>query len=122
MLRIVRPNDAGQQPRSRKYRSRIQLTDAENARLGLVLRNLRRAFGAWAVLAEVMGVSIVTLTNIARGKRGSHGIAVLAARAAGLPVEEVLTGGIALAKHCPLCGAPHRGAHAGKEQAGSGER
>jgi hypothetical protein len=123
MLRIVRPNDAGQESPRKPKRNRINLTDAENDRLRLVLKNLRRAYGTWSVLAEVMGVSVVTLHNIGRGKRGSHGIAVLAARAAGLPVEEVLSGGIALAKHCPLCGAPHRGAQAReKDSAGSGER
>ena len=122
MLKLIRPGDPGQDPRPRK--SRPSLTEAENARLRVVLRNLRRAFGTWKCLAAVMGVVPKALQAIAAGRfRGSFATAVFAARAAGLPVEEVLTGGLALAKHCPLCGAPHRGAQAqGKESAGSGER
>jgi hypothetical protein len=121
MLKLIRLGDTGQDRRPRKRRP--SLTEAENARLKVVLRNLHRAYGTWQCLADVMGVAKHGLHSIVAGRyRGSHATAVFAARAAGLPVEEVLTGGIALAKHCPLCGAPHRGAQAGKESAGSGER
>jgi hypothetical protein len=64
-----------------------------------------------------MGVSDDTLHSIVAGRhRGSYAFAVFAARAAGLPVEEVLTGGLTLATNCPLCGAPHKGAQ-GQAQA-----
>src|SRR5262245_49673249 len=118
MLKLIRPGDSGQEPRPRKRRP--ALTEAENDRLRVVLKNLRRAFGTWKCLAEAMGgVAATGLQSIAAGRyRGSHAIAVFAARAAGLPVEEVLTGGLVVAKNCPLCGAPHRGA---REQQAQGK-
>lgn len=117
MLRLVPPAGSGQEPRS-PHKPRPRLTEAENARLRVVLRNLRRAYGTWQVLANIMGAGPKGLQSIAAGRyRGSHAIAVFAARAAGLPLEEVLTGGLALAKHCPLCGAQHRGAAQAQAQA-----
>jgi hypothetical protein len=111
MLRLIRPNDGGQETRPRPRHPRPKLTEAENARLRVVLKNLHRAYGTWSCLAETMGVSEDTLHSIVAGRqRGSHAMAVFAARAAGLPVEEVLSGGLTVAKNCPLCGAPHRGA------------
>jgi hypothetical protein len=119
MLKLIRPGNPGQDPRPRPQQSRPRLTEAEGTRLRVVIKNLHRAYGTWKCLAEVMGLVPKALQAIAAGRfRGSYATAVFAARAAGLPVEEVLSGGIALAKNCPLCGAPHRGAQ-GQAQARS---
>jgi hypothetical protein len=106
MLRIVRPNDAGQEKRPPKNSKPCRsLTDAERKQLRVLLRNLHRHFGSWPCLAEAMGVRWRALSSIASGKRrGSPGILLRAARIAGLPVERVLSGKLDLAGRCPTCG------------------
>jgi hypothetical protein len=104
MLRIVRPNDAGQHPRTRR-RPSLSLTAEESARLALVLKNMRRTFSTWRALGDVMRVHPDVLCSIASGRRrGSPGILLQAARIAGLPVERVLSDKLDLAGRCPTCG------------------
>ena len=65
-------------------------------------RNIARAYGGRDVLASVMGVASNTLNNIRRGT--SYAVAVLLARAGGIPVEQVLSGRPHVAGACALCG------------------
>ncbi|TKD08962.1 hypothetical protein E8A74_14360 [Polyangium fumosum] len=65
-------------------------------------RNIARAYGGRAVLAAVMGVSLEAVSNIRR--EGSYAVAVLLARAAGITVEQVLSGRPHVAGACALCG------------------
>ncbi|MRG97136.1 hypothetical protein [Polyangium spumosum] len=65
-------------------------------------RNIARAYGGRDVLAAVMGVSKDALNNIIRGS--SYAVAVLLARAGGIPVEQVLSGRPHVAGACALCG------------------
>ena len=75
--------------------------------------NLRLRFGSWSCLAEAMDVSQATLATAATGRgRGSPGLALRAARAAGSTVEAILEGKITPANACPHCGA--RGAERGR--------
>lgn len=106
MLRIVRPNDAGQVPRPPKNaKPCLTLTEEEAARLRVVPRNLRRHFGTWACLAEVMGVGVSTLIKIAGGRlRGSPGVLLQAARVAGMPVERIVSTALSVVNTCPTCG------------------
>jgi transcriptional regulator with XRE-family HTH domain len=68
------------------------------------LRNLRAAYGSWACLAEVMGVSVTSVEAIANGRNpGSPATAQRAAKAAGLTIERLL-GGLTAADRCPTCG------------------
>jgi hypothetical protein len=74
-------------------------------RLRAALRNLRKAYGSWACLAEVMGMSLWSIQGIARGRdNGSPSTAQRAAKAAGITVEQLL-GGPVSADRCPTCGA-----------------
>ena len=85
-------------------RASIILTDTEQMRLRAALRNLRALYGSYACLAEVMGVSPKSLANVASGRRSSPGMAVRAAKAAGVTVERLL-GAPVSADRCAHCGA-----------------
>jgi hypothetical protein len=90
--------------RQRRPRSpSLRLTDVERMRLRAALRNLRALYGTWACLAEVMGVSAGTVQQIASGNGGSHAMALRAAKAAGVTLDQVL-GRPAVAGRCPTCG------------------
>jgi hypothetical protein len=105
MLRLVRPNDGGQEKRPRRSPSTLTLTDAEKRQLRIVLKNLHGQYGSWPCLADVMGVDRCTLISIASGrKRGSPGILLRAARASGLPLERILSTELSIAGKCPHCG------------------
>lgn len=107
MLRLVHPASQGKDPRPPKGCRSPALfpTPEESDRLRAALRNLRRAYGTWSCLAEVMGVPVKTLMGvIGRRTPGSYGIAIRAARAGGIPVEQILSPGVAVAGRCALCG------------------
>ena len=106
MLRLVHPAPQGKETRVPKgQRSQaLSLTRDESARLRAALKNLRRAYGGWDVLAAVTGIRANTLENIAYGtKGGSAAVALRVARAAAMPVEQLLSGGVVEARACPLC-------------------
>ncbi len=113
MLRIVHPAPRGQgsDPPKRRRRERsaaLSLTAEEGKHLAATLRNLRFGLGAWSVVAMVTGLPITLLTKVAQPgrKRGIHpAVALRAAKAAGLPVETVLSGAMRPADRCPTCGA-----------------
>jgi hypothetical protein len=99
--------DKGQETRTRPRRRKpcLSLTPAQAARLRLTLKNLYRAYGSWQCLAEVMGVAARTLQNIVYERRpGAPSTAAHAARAAGIPVEQLLSGSLSVAGRCPHCG------------------
>jgi len=103
MLRLVHPAPQGKEKRTRNLRrlpSRSP-TAEEQQRIHAALRNIARAYGGCDVLAEVMGVSESTLHH--RQTR-SYGFAFLLARAAGIPVEQLLSGQPHVVGACALCG------------------
>jgi hypothetical protein len=99
------PPDGGQGERvPTRRRPCLSLTPTQRKRLRAALRNLRKAYGSWSCLAEVMGMAVDSLKGIAYGRdSGSPGTAQRAAKAAGIPVEQLL-GGLAAADRCPTCG------------------
>jgi hypothetical protein len=107
-LRLVPP--LGQErpgPSRHRYRRRTcqSLTGSERRALRGALRNLRHAFGSWDGLAAAMDVAAVSLEGIASGRdRGSPGIALRAARAAGVPFERLISRAMRIAGHCSACG------------------
>ncbi|TKD10457.1 transcriptional regulator [Polyangium fumosum] len=106
MLTVVRSPSGGQEGgRPPRKLPVLSLLPAEAARLRATLRNLRRAYGGWDVLASVMGVYRKTIEKIARGAApGSPGMLLRAARAAGVSVERLLAP-LSSADVCPTCGA-----------------
>src|SRR4051794_28654835 len=110
MLHLVPDPSENQGPRAPRRRKRrgctvSSLTPDENRFLRAALHNLRRSAGTWAALADMMDVAEVTLTHAACGvSRGSPGLALRAARVAGVHVEALLSGTITEAGKCPTCG------------------
>lgn len=103
MLRLVHPAPAGKVSARPKYQRSRKLipTPEEQARIHAAIRNVARAYGGRDVLAEIMGVSETTLWS--RYDR-SYGFAVLLARAAGIPIDQLLSPGLTEARACALCG------------------
>jgi len=106
MLRIVHPAPQGQPTRPpHRPRTIHSLAPAERRALQVALRNLRRAYGTWACLAEVMNLPKGSVCKVANGQeKGSPGMALRAARAAGMPLERVLSSALMPADMCPTCG------------------
>jgi hypothetical protein len=110
MLRLVHPAREGQEggdpPRRRRRRTCNSLTRDERRHLAVALHNLRRAYGSWDCLAEVMGVEAGALCDAGSPRsKASPGLALRAARAAGMSVEAILGGKISAAGRCETCGA-----------------
>lgn len=104
MLRLVHPRKEGKLPARRKFTRTgfLSPTREERQRIHAALRNIARAYGGWDVLAAVIGVHQDTLQRAK--KQASFAIAVLAARAAGIPVEQLLSGQPHVAGTCVVCG------------------
>lgn len=106
MLRLVHPRKEGQVS-ARKIKKSASLfpTPEEADRIRATMRSLRYAYGGWDVLAGITGIKQTTLENIAhRQSPGSYGVAIAIARAAGIPVEQILRPGVQEAGKCPVCG------------------
>jgi hypothetical protein len=81
------------------------LTADEQARVKVALAFLAKRHRTYRVLAKAMGLKRATVVH-AVSKRGSvtAGIALRAARAAGAPLEDVLSGAWPKPGACPHCG------------------
>jgi transcriptional regulator with XRE-family HTH domain len=81
------------------------LSPDERARVKAALVFLRCRYGSLRALAEAMGLKFATV-GYAVSKRGnpSAGVALRAARAAGVPLEDVLSGAYPKPGACPRCG------------------
>lgn len=111
MLRIVHPAREGQgtDPPARRPRSRaasLFLTGEECQRFRASLRNIARAYGGYAVLAQVMSVPVKTLYKAANRRSRPAGIlAIRLAKAGGTTVEAVIGGQLEDSGRCKACGA-----------------
>jgi hypothetical protein len=103
MLRLVHPSPKGQEKRTSKGRRSESLTPnaEEQQRIYAALDSIARAYGGRDVLASVMGVSL----EVVKGRKPrSYGFAILLARAAGVPVEQILSPGLTDVRSCSVCG------------------
>lgn len=81
------------------------LSPEEQERARVAIRFLVKRFGTWGKLAAAMKANVQTV-RFAVSARGavSAGVALRAARAAGVPLEDVLSGAWPSATACPHCG------------------
>ena len=94
-----KPRPANQTRRS------SDLTPEEQANAKRALRLLRVRYGTAAKLAGALSASQATLVGaLARAGKPSAGMAVRAARLAGVPIDDVLSGAWPVAGSCPHCG------------------
>ena len=84
-------------------RNSSDLTPDEQVNIRVAVRFLRKRMGGMMQLASAMGSKLGTLTA-AMHLSVSAGIAVRVARAAGVPLEEILAGRWPAATTCAYCG------------------
>jgi hypothetical protein len=85
------------------------LEPEQTARLAALLRNLRRIYCSWKCVAELLDYSALNLRMICWGRpgyRGSSGLAARAAELAGIPVRQILKGGLHDTAKCSECNRP----------------
>jgi DNA-binding XRE family transcriptional regulator len=113
MTLYIVPPDGGKggatpKPRGRR-RASICLTPSESAALTAALKNLHQRY-TWPQLAELAGVSEVTLQFVGNGRGpGSPGLALRIARALNISVDRLLRQGPAPIVSCPHCGGALEG-------------
>jgi hypothetical protein len=89
----------------KRARASLDLSAAEQANVKAALRALRKHLGGWAPVASALACTHKTVEHsVGAQGRPSGAMAIRVARAAGVTVEDVLTG--AFPKHgaCPRCG------------------
>lgn len=110
MLRLLPKPGAGQDPPKQRPKWKradvLRLTDDEIRHLRAGLHNLRFALGGWKVVAMVTGIPQKTIesASMSCGERPSGTFALRVAKAAGLPVETLLSGELRVTDRCPTCG------------------
>jgi hypothetical protein len=105
MATILRSRVAWTKPRDpTETRRSSDLTPEEQANVKTALRFLAKRQGTYQKLAAAMRVNRETLKLAAHRGRVSAGVALRAARAAGVPMEDVLGGRWPAAGTCPHCG------------------
>jgi hypothetical protein len=109
VLYIVPPiggkGEAPSKPRGRR-RASICLTGSEADALSAALKGLHKTY-TWGQLAELCGVSALTIRCVANGRgNGSPGLALRVARVAGISIDRVLTPGPTGTTHCQTCKRP----------------
>jgi hypothetical protein len=101
-MAILRETVGWSKPKARRG---PDLSPEEAARVKAVLRFLAKRHGTWAALAKAMDVKHVTIRHAAEERGGvSAGVALRAARVAGVPLEDVLAGHWPTPTMCPICG------------------
>ena len=107
-LRLVKPEEASA-PRRRGQRSAPALTPEQQAKARAALNNLRSAYGGWAPLAAVMGVSVHAVKQSAGGSVAMSGdMLIRLCRAGGLSVDAMLEAKLTSSGRCSSCGALRR--------------
>lgn len=93
-------------PRPSSAVSLDRISAEEEASVLAALKVLRRRFRSWQGLANVMRMPLKTLERIVSGKnrRVPAALAIRAAKVAGVPVDDVLSGAFPGARACPVCG------------------
>jgi len=89
-------------PGETRYAS--DLTPEEQAHVRAALRVLKIRFGGWRPLASALRAKQPTVRHAAHTKKPSAGLALRAARLAGVPLEEMLRGAWPKKGECPMCG------------------
>jgi len=80
------------------------LTPEEQANVRKAIHVLRRRLGGYKALASALRVNLRTLIAQGGKRAPSAAVAIRAARLAGVPVDNVLSGAWPKAGACPHCG------------------
>jgi hypothetical protein len=89
----------------RETRHASDLTPEEQGHVKRALRTLRQREGGWEKLSAIIRTTKASLTSYVAAKgRPTAGVALRAARLAGVPLEELLAGRWPAEGACPCCG------------------
>jgi|SRR5580692_12330026 hypothetical protein len=80
------------------------LSQDEQKHVKTALAFLAKRYGTWGDLAKAMGLKRDTVVYAGRKGAATAGVALRAARAARVPLEDVLSGTFPKAGSCPMCG------------------
>ena len=81
------------------------LTSEEIVNVKRAIKVLRQRHDSYEALAPLMGVTRKALSHtVTRGRKPGVGLALRAARVAGVPLEEILSGAWPKEGACPMCG------------------
>ena len=101
-MAILRERVAWTRPRARRG---PDLSPEEAGHVKEALAFLAKRYGTWRELAKAMGLKSDTIEYAASERGGvTGGMAIRTARAAGVPVEDVLSGAFPKPGVCPHCG------------------
>jgi hypothetical protein len=104
-MAILRERTVWRKPRpANETRRSTDLTPAERESAKVAIRHLAKRHGSYGKLAAAMSASTETVRLAARTGKLSAGLALRAARLAGVPLEDVLAGRWPVAGACPHCG------------------
>jgi hypothetical protein len=103
---ILRERKVWKKPTEARGTRRLdRLSPEQVANVRAAMKVLAIRFGSVAGVARAMGTTRRTLEHmLGRAGKPSAGLAVHAARLAGVPVEDVLTGAFPKPGACPMCG------------------
>lgn len=105
-MAILRERKTWKKERQPRATDRLdRLTPEEEANVYAAMNVLRIRYGGMDGVAKAMGASkFAVQTAMQKGRRPTAGLALKAARLAGVPVEDVLTGAFPKPGACPMCG------------------
>lgn len=95
----------GELKKKRRFNHHV-LTDAQQVRLRVAVKNLRRAYGSLTAVAETTGLPVHVLYMINNSRRCTMSVAARIAMALQVPIEQLLEGGLVSADRCRHCGQP----------------
>lgn len=85
----------------------LDLTDAERRNVRAALRVLYHRFGTWPALAKAMGIARKRMEDVMYRRLPSLAVAFKASRVAGVPLDDLLAGGLDGTRRkpgaCPVC-------------------
>lgn len=105
-MAVLRERKSWHRPRRRRT---FELSPREAANVRVALRFIRQQFRTWEALARELGCTANVVQRAASNTKvkrwqPSAALALRAAQAAGVPVEDVLSGAWARDIPCPVCG------------------
>ncbi|MGD0529766.1 MAG: helix-turn-helix transcriptional regulator [Polyangiaceae bacterium] len=90
--------------KKKRFKPYSTLTDAQQVRLRVAVKNLRHAYGSLKAAAEITGLPVHVLYMINNSRRCTLSVAARLAMALHVPIELLLEGGVLSADRCPHCG------------------
>src|SRR5580704_17771311 len=99
---VLRERVAWSRPRARRG---PDLSPEEADRVRVALAFLAKRFGTWKAMTDAMDLKLDTVRHAVKKRGGvTAGVALRAARAAGVPLEDILAGRWPKPGACPHCG------------------